>query len=60
MVQKREMAPVDPRAPAHADLQWMELLAYAHGCCLDHSEDAVDKAAPDLEAPLAGDAGVVH
>ena len=54
MVQKRDMAPVDPGAPAHADLQWMELLAYTHGCCLDHSEDRAE-AAPDREEPLPGD-----
>jgi hypothetical protein len=60
MVQKRDMAPVDPGAPAHADLQWMELLAYAHGCCLDHSEDAVVKAEPDPEAPLAADGAILH
>jgi hypothetical protein len=41
MVQKRDMAPVDPGAPAHADLQWLELLAYAHGCCLLHDEETV-------------------
>lgn len=60
MVQKRELAPVDPGATAGADLQWMELLAYAHGCCLDHSEDAVAKAAPDLEGPSSGDGAVLH
>ncbi len=60
MVQKREMAPVDPGAPAGADLQWMELLAYAHGCCLNRSEEAAAEAAPDLEAPLAGDGAVLH
>jgi hypothetical protein len=60
MVQKRETAPVDPGAPAGADLQWMELLAYAHGCCLDHSADVVVEAAPDLEAPLAADGAVLH
>ena len=41
MVQKRDMAPVDPGAPAHADLQWLELLAYTHGCCLLHAEETV-------------------
>lgn len=59
MVQKREIAPVDPGAPARADLQWLELLAYAHGCCLNRSEEAAAEAAPD-KTPLAGDAGVRH
>lgn len=52
MVQKREMAPVDPGAPAHADLQWLELLAYAHGCCLLHAEEAVTAAVePEVDPP---------
>ncbi len=41
MVQKRDTAPVDPGAPAHADLQWLELLAYTHGCCLLHADEVV-------------------
>lgn len=60
MAQKRDVTSVDKGAPAPANLQWMELLAYAHGCCLDHSEDAVDEPAPDREGPLAEDAGVLH
>jgi hypothetical protein len=54
MVQKREMAPVDPGAPAHADLQWLELLAYAHGCCLLHAEEVVAVTAavgPEVDPP---------
>ncbi len=51
MVQKRDMAPVDPGAPAHANLQWLELLAYTQGCCLLHADEvaAAVAAAPDAD-----------
>ena len=39
MAQKREVAPAEAGAPA--DLEWLELLAYTHGCCVLHAEDTV-------------------
>ena len=61
MAQKRDMAPIDPGAPAHADLQWLEFMAYSQGCCCQlGAGEPLAEAAPDLEPPLAGEAGVLH
>lgn len=60
MAQKREIASADPGAKAHASLEWLELMAYANGCCLLHTEETVTVVLAAASDPETGDPAAVH